>query len=55
MPSASVLIPTHEHAATLAYAVASVQRQTVDDIEILIVGDGVGRRRPCDSAAAPGR
>jgi GalNAc5-diNAcBac-PP-undecaprenol beta-1,3-glucosyltransferase len=41
MPSASVLIPTHEHAATLAYAVASVQRQTVDDIEILIVGDGV--------------
>jgi glycosyltransferase involved in cell wall biosynthesis len=41
MPSASILIPTHEHAETLAFAVASVQAQRVDDIEILIVGDGV--------------
>src|SRR5262245_35471389 len=41
MVSASVLIPTHEHAATLRFAVASVQAQNVDDIEILIVGDGV--------------
>jgi Glycosyl transferase family 2 len=41
MVSASVLIPTHEHAATLGYAVASVQAQGRDDIEILIVGDGV--------------
>jgi hypothetical protein len=39
-PYASVIIPTHNRAATLATAVASVQRQTVSDIEILIVGDG---------------
>jgi glycosyltransferase involved in cell wall biosynthesis len=37
---ASVLIPTHEHAATLPFAVASVQAQKCDEIEILIVGDG---------------
>jgi GalNAc5-diNAcBac-PP-undecaprenol beta-1,3-glucosyltransferase len=41
MCRASVLIPTHEHAATLPFAVASVQAQGIDDIEILIVGDGV--------------
>jgi glycosyltransferase involved in cell wall biosynthesis len=41
MPSASILIPTHEHAETLPFAVASVQGQRVDDIEILIAGDGV--------------
>jgi len=41
MPRISVLIPTHEHAATLPYAVRSVQRQGVDDLEILICGDGV--------------
>ncbi len=41
MLRASVLIPTHEHAATLPLAVASVQNQRIDEIEILIVGDGV--------------
>lgn len=41
MRRASVLLPTHEHASTLPYAVASVQAQGVDDLEILIVGDGV--------------
>jgi GalNAc5-diNAcBac-PP-undecaprenol beta-1,3-glucosyltransferase len=42
MYRASVLIPTHGHrAATLPFAVASVQAQDVEDIEILIVGDGV--------------
>ena len=41
MLRASVLIPTHEHAATLPFAVKSVQSQGIDDIEILIVGDGV--------------
>jgi hypothetical protein len=39
-PYASVIIPSHDRAATLAAAVASVQRQTVPNIEILIVGDG---------------
>jgi hypothetical protein len=39
---ASVLIPTHAHrAATLPFAVASVQAQAIEDIEILILGDGV--------------
>jgi len=42
MLRASVLIPTHEHAATIPFAVASVQAQSVRDIEILIVGDGIG-------------
>jgi GalNAc5-diNAcBac-PP-undecaprenol beta-1,3-glucosyltransferase len=42
MPRVSVLIPTHgRRAATLPFAVASVQAQGIDDIEILIVGDGV--------------
>jgi hypothetical protein len=41
MPRASVLIPTHEHAETLPFSVASVQAQHYEDIEILIVGDGV--------------
>jgi hypothetical protein len=41
MLRASVLIPTHEHAATLPFAVASVQAQCSNDVEILIVGDGV--------------
>jgi GalNAc5-diNAcBac-PP-undecaprenol beta-1,3-glucosyltransferase len=41
MPRITVLIPTHEHAATLPFAVASVQAQGIDDIEILLVGDGV--------------
>lgn len=38
---ASVLIPTHNHASTLPLAVASVLTQGVDDLEVLIVGDGV--------------
>src|SRR5262245_18502188 len=39
---ASILIPTHaRRAATLPLAVASVQAQGIEDIEILIVGDGV--------------
>jgi hypothetical protein len=42
MPRISVLVPTHEHASTLRYAVRSVQAQGVDDLEILICGDGVG-------------
>lgn len=41
MLRASVLIPTHERPATLPFAVKSVQSQGIDEIEILIVGDGV--------------
>jgi len=39
-PTATVVIPTHNHGETLRYAVSSVQAQTVQDFEILIVGDG---------------
>jgi len=38
---ASVLIPTHDHYHTLDLAVGSALRQTVQEIEVLIVGDGV--------------
>jgi len=41
MTTATVLIPTHEHVEPLRHAVASVQQQTVQDFELLIVGDGV--------------
>ena len=37
---ATVLIPTHNHADTLLYSVASAQAQTISDIEIFVVGDG---------------
>lgn len=40
-PLAAVLIPTHDHAATLDLAVRSALEQTVAEIEVLIVGDGV--------------
>lgn len=39
--AATVLIPTHNHGPLLGYAVDSVLRQTVRDIELFIVGDGV--------------
>lgn len=41
MTRASVLIPTHNHASTLALAVESALSQTVQDLEVLIIGDGV--------------
>ncbi|MBI2841723.1 MAG: glycosyltransferase family 2 protein [Acidobacteria bacterium] len=40
-PAATVLIPTHDRGALLAYSLASALRQTVQDIEVLIAGDGV--------------
>lgn len=40
-PYASIIVPTHDHASTLATTIASIQQQTVPDIEIVIVGDGV--------------
>jgi hypothetical protein len=39
-PYATVVIPTHDRWATLAETVGSVQRQTIRDIQILVVGDG---------------
>lgn len=40
-PRASILIPTWDAADTLPLAVDSARRQTVADVEIVIVGDGV--------------
>src|SRR3546814_6580468 len=39
MPQASVIIPAYNAEATLAAAMASAQRQTLADIEILVVDD----------------
>jgi GalNAc5-diNAcBac-PP-undecaprenol beta-1,3-glucosyltransferase len=41
MPLATVLVPTHDHGPTLRFAVGSALAQTVDDLEVFIVGDGV--------------
>ena len=40
-PVATVLVPTHDHSLTLGHAVASALGQTVSDLEVMIVGDGV--------------
>jgi glycosyltransferase involved in cell wall biosynthesis len=39
--AATVIVPTHSHGPTLYYSVATALSQTVTDIEVLIVGDGV--------------
>lgn len=36
-----LIIPTHAHPLCLPLAVESAQRQTVDDIDIVVIGDGV--------------
>jgi hypothetical protein len=41
-PVAAILIPTHDHAATLDLAVRSALEQTVAEIEVVVIGDGVG-------------
>jgi hypothetical protein len=41
MPSASILVPTHDHATTLSLSVGSALAQSVEDVEVLIIGDGV--------------
>jgi glycosyltransferase involved in cell wall biosynthesis len=41
-PLAAIVVPTHDHAATLDLAVGSALDQTVEEIEVIVVGDGVG-------------
>lgn len=41
MTRATVIVPTHDHALTLPLAVGSVLAQTVADLEVIVVGDGV--------------
>jgi GalNAc5-diNAcBac-PP-undecaprenol beta-1,3-glucosyltransferase len=58
MTAATVLIPTHEHVETLRHAVASVQKQSLQDFELFIVGDGVAdatRAIVAELSAADGR
>ena len=38
---ATVVVPTHDHGPTLLRSVPSALAQTVDDLEVLIIGDGV--------------
>lgn len=40
-PVATVLIPTFDHGPTLHYSVASVLSQSVKDLELFVIGDGV--------------
>jgi hypothetical protein len=37
-----LIVPTHDHASTLDLAVRSALEQTVGDLDIVIIGDGVG-------------
>ena len=39
--AATVLIPTHDHGPTLLHSVPSALAQTVTELEVLVVGDGV--------------
>jgi hypothetical protein len=39
--AATVLVPTYNHGPTLLRSVASALAQTVDDLEVFVIGDGV--------------
>lgn len=41
MTKVSVLVPTFDHASTLGLTVRSILAQTHDDLEVLVIGDGV--------------
>ncbi|WP_417462075.1 glycosyltransferase family 2 protein [Kordiimonas sp.] len=44
MPLFSVIIPTYNHCDTIVWALKSAQRQSVQDFEIIVSGDGVPDR-----------
>jgi hypothetical protein len=44
MHAFTVIIPTHDHAETLWFSIASVLAQTVQDFELVVVGDGAPPR-----------
>ncbi|BBD35376.1 glycosyl transferase [Aminobacter sp. Y103A] len=39
-PFATVLVPTHNHAHLIGYAIRSIQDQSFSDFELFVVGDG---------------
>lgn len=39
--AATVIVPTHDHGPTLRPSLGSVLAQTVEDIEVFVIGDGV--------------
>lgn len=41
---ATVLVPTHDHGPTLKHSVGSALRQSVDQIEVVVIGDGMPDR-----------
>ncbi len=43
-PRATVLVPTHDRTLCLELAVRSVLQQSLDDIEVIIIGDGLTQR-----------
>lgn len=55
MTEATVLIPTHDHGRLLGRSVASVLRQTLEDFEILIIGDGATDETLATARALEGR
>ncbi|MCF6376059.1 glycosyltransferase [Nocardioides KLBMP 9356] len=57
MTRASVLIPIHDKETTLPLAVDTVLRQSVEDVEVLLIGDGVtdGVRRVAGNLVAADR
>ena len=40
-PLATVIIPTYDHGPTISFAVQSALTQTICDLEVVIIGDGV--------------
>ena len=38
----TVIVPTHDHATTIEYSIRSVLEQTVPDLAVVVIGDGVG-------------
>ena len=49
MTLATVLVPTHNHGPTLSLSVGSALAQTVEDIEVMVVGDGA-TAETCEAA-----
>jgi hypothetical protein len=41
-PLVTVIIPTHDHASTLDLSINSVLAQSVDSLELVVIGDGAG-------------